>query len=91
MNGSGRRTIAFTTLKIALFTPMTSARVNKAIAGTPGCFTSILRPYITSLISEFMVFNLHEKSVFNAPLAAASPPDVRRGYAAPLRLIEASG
>ena len=42
-SGSGRSSTAFTTLKIAVFAPMPSARTRTTIAVNPGLFLKVLK------------------------------------------------
>src|SRR2546426_485673 len=52
LNGNGRRRMALTTLKIAVFAPMPSASVSTATAVKPGLFSSWRKANLRSFITQ---------------------------------------
>ncbi len=53
-NESGRKSTVSTTLKMALFTPIPSARVRTATMVKPGDFRSMRKAYLKSVIMSFV-------------------------------------
>src|SRR5881392_1092057 len=67
--GSGRSSTAFTTLKMAVFAPMPSARVSTATAVKPGFFSSWRKANLRSFITQ---------SLHRIDLCSASSGNPRR-------------
>src|SRR2546423_2164503 len=61
-NGSGRKRMLWTKLKIAVFAPMPSASVATATSVNAGCFNRIRAPYRRSWNNVFIFFTFNRSN-----------------------------